>query len=322
MRELLTSEEYFRAKALQKTGEVFYEKGKPPLPPPLPQRPKLGLKANGYLSLNLSHTTTEEDNPLLPVGLRKRSHFTILPEMNIHLKANYSERLQLDLSYTTEPVMADRRSRVRLRYEGENYDFVQRLEAGNVRMESRNPLIDTGGELFGVRADFLMGPFSLQVVASRQYAEERKIVVQGGRQLIQTELKGSDYDFAQHFFLSEFFAAHYSEALKHLPLVESDLYIDRVEVWITTPRQMDNRSRSEPITAFKGASIAQQLPSSDLFEASGIEITSARKLPPSAIPSILPLDLSRFKVGLGMGRYWRLPTAIIIKESGIRWGTW
>lgn len=302
LRELLTSEEYFRAKALQQTGEVFYEKGKPPLPKPLPQRPKLGLKANGYLSLNLSHTTTEEDNPLLPVGLRKRSHFTILPEMNIHLKANYSERLQLDLSYTTEPVMADRRSRVRLRYEGENYDFVQRLQAGNVRMESRNPLIDTGGELFGVRADLLMGPFSLQVVASRQYAEERKIVVQGGRQLIQTELKGSDYDFAQHFFLSEFFAAQYSDALKHLPLVESDLYIDRVEVWVTTPRQMDNRSRSEPITAFKGASTAQQLPSSNLFETSGIEITSARKLPPSAYTLHPTLGFISLQSRLGDGQ--------------------
>lgn len=302
LRELLTSEEYFRARALRQSGEVFYEKGRVPHSVALPQKPKLGLMANGYLSLNLSQTIEEEDNPLLPVGLRKRRHFILLPEMNVHLKAKYSERLQLDLSYNTEAVVADRRSRVRLRYEGEKYDFVQRLEAGNVRMESRNPLIDTGGELFGVRADLLMGSLSMQVVASRQYAEERKIVVHGGRQLIETELKGSDYDFAQHFFLSEFFAAHYSEALRHLPLVESDLYIDRVEVWITTPRQMDNRDRLEPITAFKGASIAQQLPSSDLFEAGGIEIASARRLPSTAYTLHPTLGFISLQSRLGDGQ--------------------
>ncbi|CQB89313.1 Uncharacterised protein [Chlamydia trachomatis] len=32
--------------------------------------------------------------------------------------------------------------------------------------------------------------------------------------------------------------------------------------------------------------------------------------------------LFRYKVGLGMGRYWRLPTAITTREGGIRWGTW
>ena len=79
LRELLTSEEYFRAWALRQSGEVFYEKGRVPHSVALPQRPKLGLTANGYLSLNLSQTITEEDNPLLPVGLRKRRHFLLLP---------------------------------------------------------------------------------------------------------------------------------------------------------------------------------------------------------------------------------------------------
>lgn len=108
----------------------FYQKGQAPPPVSLSVKPRLGLVARGFLSLNINNTVTEEDNPLLPVAMRRRSHFMVEPTINIHLKANYTDRLQLDLSYNTEAAMADRRSRVRLRYEGEQFDLVEGLEAG------------------------------------------------------------------------------------------------------------------------------------------------------------------------------------------------
>lgn len=317
LRELLTSEEYFRATAMGQGATYFYQKGQAPPPVSLSVKPRLGLVARGFLSLNINNTVTEEDNPLLPVAMHRRSHFMVEPTINIHLKANYTDRLQLDLSYNTEAAMADRRSRVRLRYEGEQFDLVERLEAGNVRMESRNPLIDTGGDLFGVKGQFRLGPFSWQVVASRQYAEERKIVVQGGRQLRQTELRGSDYDFAQHFFLSEFFAAHYSEALRELPLVRSDLFIDRLEVWVTTPRQLEVSGNAEPIILYEGASLAEEPPQSSLFEGEGRRVASAYRLPESAYTFHPTLGFVSLHTPLGDGQV--LAVAYSYRYRGVRY---
>lgn len=282
LRELLTPEEYLEKRSNELTHSHFYNQGKTTenaIPPP---HKGLGIKTNGYVTMNINNTIIEDNNPSLPIHLRKRSFIEIRPEINTHVQANYGDRLQLDISYDTETMLADRKSRVRLKYLGEQFDMIQRLEAGNVRMESRNPLIDSGQELFGLRGDFLLGPVTLQVMMSRQHSEERKIVVQGGRQLRQTQIKGSDYDFGQHFFLSEFFASKYDTALSDLPIVISDIYIERIEVWISTPRQNQLLPNVEPITAFQGATLSNQPPSSADFEATGIELGSAQRLPSSA----------------------------------------
>ncbi len=283
LKQLLTPDEYYRAQARVAMGEGFYRLGKSPKVATNKPKNTLGLKANGYLDLNISQTVIEEDNPQIPVALRRRSYMVVDPQMNIHLRANYTDRLKLDLSYNTQTALVNKRSRLRLRYEGEQYDFIQRLEAGNIRMESRNPLIDSGEELMGVRGDFALGPLTLQVIASRQYAEERRITVHGGHETQQSELRGSDYDFAQHFFLSAYFAEQYNTALQHLPTVSSDLYIERVEVWVSNFSTISSPTTTEPIVAFLGASTqTDALPSTDGFEEKGIELASALRLPSEA----------------------------------------
>lgn len=317
LRQLLRPSEYYQLRAEQLTANRFYQLGKPTKAVPLKPRPQLGLKANGYLTLNVNNTTIEEDNPLLPLGLRRRSHIEIRPEMNIHLQGSYGDRLKLDMSYDTSTALTNRQSRVRLRYEGEQFDFIQKLEAGNIRMDSRNPLIDTGQELFGLRGDFLLGAVSLQVVASRQHSEERKIVVQGGRQLRQTELRGSEYDVAQHFFLSEFFANRYSEALKDIPLVSSDVFVERVEVWITTPRQVQAMPNVEPVKAFMGASLTSDPPKSDMLVGEGITLSAAQRLPASAYTLHPTLGFISLHAPLGEGQV--LAVAYSYRYRGARY---
>lgn len=317
LRELLTPSEYFRTFTERSNVSRFYQLSKPPEDTPKRAKPRLGIKAHGYLNFNINNTIIEDDNPLLPVALRKLNHIELKPEMNIHLRGTYGDRLQLDMTYDTSSAMMNRRSRVKLKYEGEQFDFIQRLEAGNVRMDSHNPLIDTGQDLFGIRGDFLYGPLSLQIVASRQYSEERKIVVQGGRQMRQEEYRGSGYDFAQHFFLSEFFAEQYSTALKDIPMVRSDVYVERIEVWVTVPRQIEAMPNMEPIVAYKGASVANTPPSSTMLQGRGIEIASAQKLPTSAYTLHPTLGYLSLNAPLGEGQI--LAVAYTYRYQGKRY---
>lgn len=283
LRNVLKGDEYLRERLDTLNWSRFYSLNKHKSLQPK-ERPPLKLQANGYLRLNLNNTTITDDNPAIPVGLRRRSFVDFKQLANIHLQGSYGERIKLDLSYNTETALASQRRRLRLQFEGEEHDFIQRIQAGNVRMESRNPLIDTGQELFGIRGDFLLGPFSLQVVASRQHSEERRIVVQGGRQLRQVERKSSDYDVAQHFFLSEFFAQQYDHALRAIPLIESELYIDRIEVWVSTSREGSLLPNIEPIVAYTSASLVDNTPPSEQSFGTSptLHIPSAQRLPESA----------------------------------------
>lgn len=282
IKELLPPDLYLQREAQRIMGKGFYQLGKPTSKATKRVPPRLGLKANGYLNLNLRQTIIEEENPLLPINLRKRSHLLIDPQINMHLRGDYSERLKLDVIYNTEAVQVEQKAKVRLKYEGERYDFIQSLEAGNIRMDSQNPLINSGEQLMGLKGNFRLGPVDLQVVASRQYAEERTIVLQGGQETQQVELRGSDYAYAQHFFLSSFFADRYNAALRSLPAISSEIYIEHIEVWITTSDPTALPPSAEAIEAYQGASITDQHPTTSLFESKGIEVGSALRLPPSA----------------------------------------
>lgn len=64
----------------------------------MPQRPpQLSLTANGSISLSLSETRIEDDNPALNSMMRRRSFVDVVQQTNVNLLAKYGERLHLDL---------------------------------------------------------------------------------------------------------------------------------------------------------------------------------------------------------------------------------
>lgn len=282
LHRVISAEEYLRERERALNFSRFYLLNHP-LNKPKKESPALNFQANGHLRLNLDNNTITDDNPMLPNQLRKRSFVTFKQESNVHLQAGYGERVKLDVLYNTETALATQRRRLKLQYQGNQHDFIQRIQAGNVRMDSRNALINTGQELFGLRGDFLLGPLSLQVIASRQHSEERRIVVQGGRKLRYIEHKSSDYDFAQHFFLSEFFAQQYDRALASLPRVSSDLYIDRIEVWVTSIPYSNLPPEVEGISVYPEAAMMADAPLDNRLMTSDTPfyLSSVQRLSPS-----------------------------------------
>ncbi|MFB6305884.1 MAG: cell surface protein SprA, partial [Flavobacteriales bacterium] len=57
--------------------------------------------------------------------------------------------------------------------------------------------------------------------------------VQGGAQTKNFEVKADQYEDNRHFFLSQYFRDNYNDALASLPVINSQIKITRVEVWVT-----------------------------------------------------------------------------------------
>lgn len=244
---------------------------------------ELSLVTNGTLSLSLSETRIQDENPALNSMMRRRSFVDVVQRSNINVLAKYGEHLRLDLQYNTETSIEAQRTRLRLQYVGGEFDFIQRLEAGNIRMDSHNPLIDAGRDLFGLLGVFRAGPVELKLIGSRQHDSERKVIVRGGKQVRYFDIQGSHYDFAKHFFLSEYFAQRYDDALSSLPLISSTLHIDRVEVWVSSATQYTQRSDVEPVQAFTTPVTQTSAPPDEsMLTGASIAIPRAVKLPESA----------------------------------------
>lgn len=198
----------------------------------------LQLRTTGNIRLKLNFRDIQDDNPLLLSDLRRRKQLEFSQESSINAVASYGERLKLKLQYNTLTSRIGEQKKVQFHYQGETYDLIQNIEVGNITFQSQNPLITLGTELFGARGDFLFGPLALTTIASREHDNERRFTIKGGREVQKFEYRSSQYEFGKHFFLHKRFADLYNKALEHLPLINSTLQIDRIEVWVTRNNDM------------------------------------------------------------------------------------
>jgi cell surface protein SprA len=119
---------------------------------------------------------------------------------------------------------------------GGNYSedgILQGIEAGNIAMPIKNSLINGAQSLFGLKTKLQFGNTSVTAVFSQQNSESKSVVAEGGATIQEFELRATDYDTDRHFFLSQYFVDNYANSLKNYPLINSQINITRVEVWIT-----------------------------------------------------------------------------------------
>ncbi len=247
--------------------------------PPKREPQGLSLTTVGEARLRLEQTTIRDGSPMLPVQMRHRSYVGFSYETTLGVQASYGDHIRMDLRYNTHTTLPADRQSVRLAYVGDEYDLVQNVQAGNIQFTSQNPLVALGSDLLGLRSDFRIGPLSLTALAARRHDNERKIRIQGGKRLLPFEVRSSEYQFAQHFFLSEFFARKYDQALSTLPLVTSDLYIRHVELWVTDTRRRSTDHRTADLTAYpEWALMPDTPPSSDTPGSKGHSLHNATRL--------------------------------------------
>ena len=111
--------------------------------------------------------------------------------------------------------------------------ILQNIDIGNISMPLNSNLIQGAQSLFGLRTDLKFGKTRVTAVFSEQRSQSQQIVSQGGGSLQQFEVFALDYEEDRHYFLSQFFRDQYDSALKTYPYINSNVQINRIEVWIT-----------------------------------------------------------------------------------------
>ena len=121
-------------------------------------------------------------------------------ELNLNVAGTIGDKLRINVNYDTQSQF-DFENQVSLVYTGYEDDIVQKIEAGNVFLQTPSELIRGGQRLFGLRTDLQFGPLSVTGVASQQDAESEEVVIEGGSQATQFSLSPTRYEDDTHFFL-------------------------------------------------------------------------------------------------------------------------
>jgi cell surface protein SprA len=132
---------------------------------------------------------------------------------------------------TKSPFMFD--NRMKINFKNEPEDILQAVEIGNISFPNRSQLIPGVQNLLGAKVALKFGKLDIMGLVAQQNSRTKSIVLNGGNQNRNFEIRADNYEENRHFFLSQFFRENYEGSLKSLPIITSGVIVTRVEAYVT-----------------------------------------------------------------------------------------
>lgn len=192
----------------------------------------IDVRPNGSAELIFGVLANRRDDPSLNERQRKTVNFDFQQKIQMNVIAKVGDKIEFKANYNTESSF-DFENKIQLKYEGKEDEIIKLLEVGNVNLPLNSTLIQGSQSLFGVKTKMQFGRTTVTAVFSQQESETKNITVEGGAQTSTFRLSADQYEENRHFFLSQYFRDQYDKALEKLPIIQSNINITKIEVWIT-----------------------------------------------------------------------------------------
>lgn len=190
------------------------------------------IRPQGNVNLTFGYEGQNYKNLTLPERARKTGGFNFNMDINLNVEGKIGNKLKLSSSYNTQSVF-DFEKQIKLEYTGDNDEIIKKIEAGNVSFPLRTQLITGVQSLFGIKTQLEFGRLTVTSVLSNQRSQKQSLMIQGGSQTQTFAIQADQYEENRHFLLAQYFYDHYNETMARLPIVNSQVHIIRIEVWVT-----------------------------------------------------------------------------------------
>jgi cell surface protein SprA len=203
---------------------------------------KIDIKPQGNVDITAGYQGQNIQNPTLPESARKTGGLDFNMNANLNVVGNIGDKLKLPISYNTLANF-DFENQLKLDYTGGPDEIIKKIEAGNVAFTTKSTLMTGAQSLFGIKTQLQFGKLSITAVLANQRSQKQTVSSQGGAAVTNYSFKADDYDENRHFLLAQYFRNNFNAAMKNLPVVNSQVQILRIEVWVTNRNGVDTGSR-------------------------------------------------------------------------------
>lgn len=193
---------------------------------------KIDIRPSGYVDILAGYMGQNIKNPTLPERARRNGGFDFNMNAQLQVDANIGDKLRLPISYNTMANF-EFENQLNLNYQGKDDEIIKQFQLGNVNFTSKGTLIPSVQSLFGVKTQAQFGKLFVTGVLANQRAQRQSMQLQGGTASQLFSLKADDYEENRHFLMAHYFRNNYNTAMSRLPVVNSNIQILRVEVWVT-----------------------------------------------------------------------------------------
>jgi cell surface protein SprA len=192
---------------------------------------EINIKPQGSIEVSLGVNTSRYDNPILPINQRKVTRFDFQQNMQINLVGQIGTKLKLSTSYNSQAAF-DFENVTKLGYTGDEDQIIQKIELGNVSMPLNTSLIQGSQTLFGIKTQWKFGKLTIDNIIASSKGKKQEINVAGKAQVQNFELTADNYESNRHYFIGHYFRDAYDTAMSQMPIIQSQINITRMEVWL------------------------------------------------------------------------------------------
>lgn len=193
---------------------------------------KVEIRPQGEVNIIAGYQGQNIKNPALPERARRNGGFDFDMNANLSVIGNIGDKLKLPINYNTLANF-DFENQLKLDYTGTDDEIIKRIEAGNIAFSSKGTLIPGAQQLFGIKTQLQFGKLFVTAALANQRSQRQSMGLQGGSSSMSFEFKANDYEENRHFLLAQYFRANFNKSMSNLPVVNSQIQILRVEVWVT-----------------------------------------------------------------------------------------
>ncbi len=204
---------------------------------------KVSIRPQGNVDLRLGYQGQNIKNPTLSERARKNGGFDFDMDANLNVLANIGNKLKLPISYNTLANF-DFQNQLKLDYKGKDDELLKSIEAGNISFQTKGTLMTSVQSLFGLKTQLQFGKLFLTTAIATEKSQRQSITLQGGGLSQQINKKLDDYDENRNFLMAQYFKDHYNRTMANLPVVNSQVQILRVEVWVTNRTGTTTQART------------------------------------------------------------------------------
>lgn len=203
---------------------------------------KIDIKPVGEINIKAGYQGQNVKNPTLPERARKNGGFDFDANTNFSMNASIGDKLKFPINLNSLSNLGFD-NQIKLSYKGKKDEVIKSIEAGNINYVSRSTLIPSTQNLFGVKTQLQFGKLFITAAMANQKSQRQSMALQGGASTQRFQKRLDDYEENRHFLLSQYFRQNYNKAMSSLPIINSQIQIKRIEVWVTNRNGQTTNAR-------------------------------------------------------------------------------
>lgn len=216
---------------------------------------RIGLRVRGDIALTISYKYSDIDDGSTTTENNGKWDPRIEQTQNVSITGKVGKKVSIDIALDSEKF--DFENTVKVTYEGESDEIVQRVEAGNTSLALPATRYVTYSEnnegYFGIKTKLKIGDFNTTIIASNEKGQENKKVFDRGKAKQKRTLYPKNYLKQTYFFVDSTFWKNYIDNFSRIKnnevLTEPLFTIEKGTFRLFVTRRPSGTTSIKPISA-------------------------------------------------------------------------